>query len=247
MLIVNADDLGRSPLATDRIFACYANGSLSATSAMVFMDDSERAALVTRGSSLDIGLHLNFTEQFNHASQAIASLQSRVIRFLRKTKYSFLFYHPWLRHAFRDLVKVQLEEFQRIFGVAPTHIDGHHHMHLCSNVLAQNLIPSGSVVRRSFSFKSGEKSFWNRAYRLLLDRRVKRLYRSTDYLFSLSSSLNAGQIKHVVEQAKVAAVELQCHPELNPEYEYLMSREWAELKSTEPLSTFASLNRGFTR
>ncbi len=247
MLIVNADDLGRSELATDRIFACFTNGALSAASAMVFMDDSERAALITRGSGLDIGLHLNFTEQFNHASQAIAPLHGRVIRFLRKAKYSFLFYHPGLRNSFRDLVKIQIEEFHRIFGVAPTHIDGHHHMHLCSNLLVQNLVPPGSVVRRSFSFRSGEKSLWNRAYRRVVDRRVKGQHRCTDYLFSLSSSLKAGQISHIIEQAKVAAVELQCHPELTSEYEYLMSKEWAELRSTAPLATFGSLNRDSTR
>src|SRR5262245_28926635 len=44
MLIVNADDLGRSKAETDAAMACYAKDRITSTSAMVFMTDSERAS-----------------------------------------------------------------------------------------------------------------------------------------------------------------------------------------------------------
>ncbi|HET6489004.1 MAG TPA: ChbG/HpnK family deacetylase, partial [Syntrophales bacterium] len=65
MLIVNADDWGRNRVATDRSLELHRNGRITAVSAMVFMEDSERAAELARMNGLDVGLHLNFTTPFN--------------------------------------------------------------------------------------------------------------------------------------------------------------------------------------
>src|SRR3954470_23920215 len=61
LLIINADDWGRDVATTDRIFECVARHSVTAVSGMVFMEDSERAAALTREHSIDTGLHLNLT------------------------------------------------------------------------------------------------------------------------------------------------------------------------------------------
>lgn len=63
MLIVNADDLGRSKTATDNALSCYARQRITSASAMVFMEDSERAAEGARASGIDVGLHINFSER----------------------------------------------------------------------------------------------------------------------------------------------------------------------------------------
>jgi len=61
MLIINADDLGRSVVETDAALRCYSAGRITSVSAMVFMSDSERAAELANGNGLDVGLHLNFS------------------------------------------------------------------------------------------------------------------------------------------------------------------------------------------
>src|SRR4029077_20103780 len=61
VLIINADDWGRSQETTDRIAECVAHGAVSSVSAMVFMEDSERSAVIARERGIDAGLHLNFT------------------------------------------------------------------------------------------------------------------------------------------------------------------------------------------
>jgi YdjC-like protein/SIS domain len=68
MLIVNADDLGRSKAETDAAMVCYAKGRITSTSAMVFMTDSERASEAASGAGLDVGLHVNFSEEFSVGS-----------------------------------------------------------------------------------------------------------------------------------------------------------------------------------
>ena len=64
MLIINADDWGRSIMETDATLRCYKVGRVTSVSAMMFMSDSERAAELARENGVDTGLHLNFSEPF---------------------------------------------------------------------------------------------------------------------------------------------------------------------------------------
>jgi predicted glycoside hydrolase/deacetylase ChbG (UPF0249 family) len=64
---------------------------------MMFMEYSERAAALARSHGLPAGLHLNLT---------MTSM------------------HPAALHLVRDCVEDQLQEFHRIYGGPPTHIDG---------------------------------------------------------------------------------------------------------------------------
>ena len=52
-VIVNADDWGRDNATTDRCLDCFLLGAVSSVSAMVFMEDSERAAHLARHHGVD--------------------------------------------------------------------------------------------------------------------------------------------------------------------------------------------------
>ena len=145
MLIITADDLGRSPGETDVVLECYRRGRITTTSAMVFMADSERAVSLARASGIDVGLHLNLSERFTGlVSDRVAASHERVRRFLTASKYALLVYNPWLLRDFTCVVEAQLTEFRRQFGGEPAHVDGHQHMHLATNVLLQRLLPASS-------------------------------------------------------------------------------------------------------
>src|SRR5690349_1959032 len=101
MLIVNADDWGRCRTETDAALDCYKKGRITSVSAMVFMEDSERAAAIARDHKLDAGLHLNFTDSFtNPVSAALNTSHRRTARFLGGSKYAQLIYNPLLRSNF---------------------------------------------------------------------------------------------------------------------------------------------------
>ena len=161
MLIINADDWGRSAVETDAALRCYKAGRITSVSAMVFMANSERAAELAKENQVDAGLHLNFSETFTgkNNSKRLSECHNRLVRYLRRNKYSQLFYNPFLRKAFSYSYQAQVEEFERLFGKPPSYIDGHHHMHLCANLLLSKLIPAGMKIRRNFSFWPGEKSW----------------------------------------------------------------------------------------
>src|SRR5439155_25522168 len=138
-------------------------------------------------------------------------------------KYSQLLYNPFLRTEFVYSYQAQAEEFARLYGKPPSHIDGNHHMDLCANVLLSNTIPAGAKVRRNFSFWPGEKSMLNRTYRWLLDRWLACRYRLTDYFFDLTQCIEGKKLDRVAVLAKSSNVELMTHPVMKAEREYLMS------------------------
>ena len=56
MLIINADDWGRTCDTTDRTIECFRSNGVSSVSAMVFMEDSERAAMIAQEHAIETGL-----------------------------------------------------------------------------------------------------------------------------------------------------------------------------------------------
>ena len=240
MLIINADDWGRSRAETDTILQCGRRGRITSVSAMVFMEDSERAAGLARENGIDVGLHLNFSQQFtgNTVSPTLRNHHRRIVAFLTTNKYLQLFYNPFLRTQFAYSCQSQLEEFTRLFGRAPTHIDGHHHMHLCANVLFSKLIPAGTLVRRNFSFWPGEKTLFNRAYRRVVDRWLARRYRLMDYFFDLTQCMKENKWRKVAALARSADVELMTHPVNQEEQAYLISGDFYEFLQEVQLGNY---------
>jgi predicted glycoside hydrolase/deacetylase ChbG (UPF0249 family) len=225
MLIINADDLGRSIEETDAALRCFNAGRITSGSFMVLMPDSERAARLVREANLDVGLHLNFTEPFTAAncSPGLIDAQRRVARFLRRNRYAQLLYNPFLRKQFAESYRRQVAEFVRLFGEPPSHLDGHHHMHLCANVLFGRFVPVSAKMRRNFSFWPGEKSWLNRLYRRTVDGWLARRYCLTEFFFDLTFSLQHHHLDRALALAGTRSVELMTHPSLKFECEFLMS------------------------
>jgi len=226
-LIVNADDWGRDHDTTERILECLLRGTVSSASAMVFMEDSERAAAIARENGADTGLHLNLTTPFSapDCSPRLRERQQAIAAYLRRYRFSQVLFHPGLAGSFEYVVAAQIEEFHRLYGTQPERLDGHHHMHLCANVLLGRLLPAGAMVRRNFSFQRGEKSFANLFYRQVVDRGLARRHRLTDFFFSLAPVAEPGRLERICALARRAVVELETHPPQPEEYRFLMGTE----------------------
>jgi predicted glycoside hydrolase/deacetylase ChbG (UPF0249 family) len=231
MLIINADDFGRSAAETNAALKCYEEGRVTSVSAMMFMEDSERAAELAKENDLDVGLHLNFAEPFTGKNRPaeLDEYHTRTVRYLMGNKYAQLLYNPLLQKEFARSYAAQAKEFVRLFGRPPSHIDGHHHMHLCTNILLSDVIPAGVKMRRSFSFWPGEKNFLNRTYRALVDRWLARRYLLPDYFFDLTQCIREEKLDRVATLAKTSKVELMTHPAVGEEAEYLMSDKFSAM------------------
>jgi chitin disaccharide deacetylase len=237
-LIINADDWGRDRITTDRTLDCVLRNSISSVSGMVFMEDSTRAANFAREHRVDTGLHLNFTSPFSgeNCPSVLADHQRRISRYLLGHRFAQLFFHPLLQKSFEYVVRHQLDEFRRLYGSAPQRIDGHHHMHLCANVVMGKLLPARTIARRNFSFQAGEKSVANRLYRRVLDRKLARRHRLTDFLFNLEPMENAGRLDAIFSLSRKFVVELETHPASSNEFLFLTGGELFRRLGDLPIS-----------
>jgi predicted glycoside hydrolase/deacetylase ChbG (UPF0249 family) len=248
-LIVNADDWGRDRLTTDRTLDCTRRGAVSSVSAMVFMEDSARAAAIARERAIEAGLHLNLTTPFSASGcpQRLVERQEQLSRYLQRHRLSQVMFHPGLVRSFEYVVAAQLDEFRRLYGGKPDRIDGHHHMHLCANVLWQGLLPPGTLVRRSFSFQTGEKSRGNVLYRRLTDRLVARRHRVVDFFFSLPPLAPSSRLRRIFDLARRFVVEVETHPVNTDEYRFLTEAEFyrhvGETRVARPSTMLARAKR----
>ena len=223
LLIINADDWGRDRDTTDRTLECIVRGAVSSVSAMVFMEDSERAATIARERAIDVGLHLNFTTPLSapNCPPQLVEYQRQLAAHLLRHPLARVFFHPWLARSFEYVVAAQLDEFRCLYGAEPERLDGHHHAHLCANILLQGLLPPGTLVRRNFSFQRGEKSLLNRLYRQAVDRMLARRHRVVDFFFSLAPLEPPGRLERIFSLARRFAVEVETHPVKPEEYRFL--------------------------
>jgi predicted glycoside hydrolase/deacetylase ChbG (UPF0249 family) len=244
VLIVNADDWGRDSENTERTLECVRRGAVSSVSAMVFMEDSERAATVAGEQGVDAGLHLNLTTAFSApcTPRQLIAHQEQVSRYLLRRRYAQVVFHPGLAGSFEYVVAAQLDEFRRIYQQEPRRLDGHHHMHQCANVLLGRLMPAGTIVRRNFSFQPGEKSLWNRLYRQGVDRMLTWRHSLVDYFFSLPPLDPRSRLQRIFSLAREFAVEVETHPVRSDEYAFLMGEEFQQLTAdvSTPLHPAAS-------
>ncbi len=245
-MIVNADDWGRNQETTQRTFECVRCGAVSSVSAMVFTEDSERAAAMAREHGVDAGLHLNFTSPFSAANCPARLLehQRSVAKFLSRSPFARGVFNPWLTRSFEYVVAAQIEEFIRLYGAEPQRLDGHHHMHLSANVLLGGLLPPGTIVRRHFSHESREKALRHRVFRRFTDAVLTRRYRVADFFFPLIPLEPPARLQEIFALAGRSGVEVETHPVNPEEYRFLAGGEIFRYAGDSPIAHSYEIARG---
>ena len=197
----------------------------------MFMADSERAADAAREHNVDTGLHLNLTTPFSsrNVTERLRDRHQRIVSYLRRSRLAQAIYHPGLVRHFEYVVSSQLQEYERIYGEPPARIDGHHHVHLCANVLFSGLLPAGTIARRNFSFQPGEKALANLLYRRAVDRILARRHRLTDFFYSLPPLEVPGRVEKIFGLANRYWVEVETHPVNKVEFKYLVGDQALQL------------------
>jgi len=210
---------------------------------MAFMSDSERAAEIAQGENLEIGFHLNLTEDFDGKTvpAELREHQAKIRTYLSKGKLSQILYNPKLSESFRATYEIQLEEIVRLYGRAPDFINGHHHSHLTANVLLGRFMPRGERVRGTFTFGFREKSLANFLYRQVLNVWVRSFFLSTKYFYSIVPFDQPNRLQDIMSLAKNYNVELEVHPENLDELDFLLGEKCQELFNTIRLGCFRDL------
>jgi predicted glycoside hydrolase/deacetylase ChbG (UPF0249 family) len=131
-LVVHADDLGLSEGVSDGILSAFQKGAVTSASILVNFADSRRAIRKAREIGFqDLGWHINLTQgKPVSPPETIPSLVGKDGSFhpLKKLILKSLMRSLDVDEVEKEL-RAQLEILEKE-GVAPTHADGHHHIHI---------------------------------------------------------------------------------------------------------------------
>jgi chitin disaccharide deacetylase len=114
MLIVNADDFGRSPGVNRGVIKAHEKGVVTSATLMVRWPAAEEAADYARRGSLSVGLHFDLGEWEYRDGE----WRPRYEVIAEETPDSVA-----------EELGRQLERFERLLGRSPTHLDSHQHVH----------------------------------------------------------------------------------------------------------------------
>jgi predicted glycoside hydrolase/deacetylase ChbG (UPF0249 family) len=237
VLIVNADDFGATRSTTDAICETFDAAAITSTSAMVWMSDSARAAGIALERDLPLGLHLNLTLPFSgrDVPQSVRERQLRLTEVFTRDGWWKEAGRRFDRKLLQAAIDDQLERFCEQFG-QPTHIDGHHHVHLYAAVL--DLLPQTWPIRPPLRAPAQADARHNKR-----ERHLHRRFRAPDLAFALvrlqQAAGEAGL--EVLDCARRQCVEVMAHPRQPGEMEFLLSSEWRAMLDSLTLGSYADL------
>ena len=114
VLIVNADDFGRSPGVNSGIIRAHQRGIVTSATLMVRWPGAEHAAAYARRTSLAVGLHLDLGEWVCSEGEW-------------RPRYEVVDIDD--AHAVAEELERQLGRFAELMGRPPSHLDSHQHVH----------------------------------------------------------------------------------------------------------------------
>ena len=126
LLIVNADDYGLTAGVSRGILDAHRRGIVTSTTLLVNRPVDPALIEALKSSGLGVGLHMNLTLGPPVApARRVASLVDGEGRFVRDAREA-------AQRARKDEARIelgmQIDEFRRVVGRFPTHLDSHHHV-----------------------------------------------------------------------------------------------------------------------
>jgi hypothetical protein len=200
LLIVNADDLGRTRGINGGVFEAHRRGIVTSATAMVNYPAVREAAAMSRDHpGLGIGLHVALTGGATTLPAAqVASLVDASGRLPAKPEG----HGSPLPAELLAEIEAQYARFVDIFGRRPTHFDSHHHSHRRPDVYAAlTALASreGIPVRNAGGMKD--------------DLRARGL-KTTDAFDEtfFDDGVSAAHLVEIVRGLRTGSTELMCHP-----------------------------------
>lgn len=238
MLIINADDLGAAPSASDAILTAWDAGAITSTSVMVWMRDSERGAALASDRGVPLGLHLNLTLPFAAVDvpDEVRERQAALVHSFDSDGWRDDRRPPVSEELLRAAIDDQLARYRELCG-EPTHINGHHHVHVHRAVL--DLLPPQIPIRPIMRVPARAASRLDAR-----ERRIARRFRGPRLALGfehLHPSLGGEGFETLEPARSPIAIEVMTHPQRREELEALLSPQWRELVAGMPCGSYREL------
>lgn len=246
LLIVNADDWGATPHVTDSILRAFRAGAITSTTAMVFMQDSERAARLALEHGVPTGLHLNLIEEFDgpHVPAVVAERHRRLREHFADLPRRRWRFSRRARHDIAAEIETQVGEYRRLYGRSPEHLDSHHHAHVCPDVLASRSLPAGTKVRQTRSIAPGQGLSAQAIASRAKARAIALRFRTTSRFWAVHDvhpAIGGVGFEAALRAGENRTVEVMVHPGFVDELPLLLADDWLAYVAAGRPGTYADL------
>ena len=202
-LIINADDFGRTRGINYGIEEEMKNGVLSSTTIMMNMPYAEHAVNLAKKEGItSIGVHLTFIEKSLSLGKTLVDEQG-----------IFKKYPELMAEADVEEIKTEMRtQIDKLInmGINPTHLDGHHHVHLYSLKMTEAVF---SVAKEyNLPVRVGKSGRTTRAgEEIVIPEWLKTIDFFEDSYYG--DKTGADDFKMCIKNAVMYdVVELMCHP-----------------------------------
>ena len=199
VLIVNADDFGRSPGVNRGIIRSHEDGIVTSATLMVRWPAAAAAAAYGRRSKLSVGLHVDLGEwEYSGAEW--------------RPRYQLLAEET--PEAVERVIRAQLERFERLIGTPPTHLDSHQHVHRYE--------PARTALRKLGTELGVPVRHFTQAIRY-----SGAFYGQDAKGEPVPEAISVDGLIRVIEELPAGITELACHPADPADHESTYERERA--------------------
>jgi predicted glycoside hydrolase/deacetylase ChbG (UPF0249 family) len=209
LLIVNADDFGRSVGVDNGILRAHRDGIVTSTTLMTNAPSTQHAASLARATpALDVGVHLvlTYARPLSNPSQ-VRSLVREDGSFWRPSE---LLARPIDRNEALTEYRAQFARAHELIGREPTHVDSHHwvHDHPALSWAVSELARETGAAARTHTREQRD------------EYRAKGV-RTTDHFtreFQHPGHIEVADLLALLSRLEDGVTELMCHPgEPDPE------------------------------
>jgi predicted glycoside hydrolase/deacetylase ChbG (UPF0249 family) len=201
VLIVNADDFGRSEGINRGVMKANEDGIVTSASLMVRWPAAGQAAALAKGApSLSLGLHVDLTEWvWDGGWRRVYEIVS-----------------PHDQAVVEQEIRRQLDRFRDLTGEDPSHLDSHQHVHRHERAVSAVLERLGDELGRPVRALNGRILYCG------------DFYGQTPEGEPLHEAIGVEGLIRTIRALEVGTTELCCHPGLGNDFEssYSREREW---------------------
>lgn len=221
ILVINADDFGRSPEVNDGILETFLNGVVSSTTLMANFAAFDDAVDKIKKHKVPVGLHINLTDgRPVSRPDAVPSLLDSNGQFYKK----YEFYRRLITRRFQpaDIAMEISAQLSRCIdsGIELDHYDGHHHVHALKGIAPIVHLVMNKYKRLPFRRISrphpGETLYSKSqqiAIHLFEDRNPQLPFSTTFWGFDFMDQDNKRDVfEKMLTSIKSGVHEMMCHP-----------------------------------
>jgi predicted glycoside hydrolase/deacetylase ChbG (UPF0249 family) len=131
-LIINADDFGYDSNTNAAIVCCFQKNLINSTTIMANMIGFEEAVELANkyGFKDRIGIHVNLTQGKPLTDLSGTGLVDQRGDYIKEAVFkSPIFFSTYIKKKIKAEIRAQYDKLLA-FGIQPTHIDSHHHVHI---------------------------------------------------------------------------------------------------------------------